>query len=102
MEKLTRSEMKIFELIKAGKTKEEILNEKITTASNLNFLLTQIYKKTDDIVGYRTAKDKYNELVCFMRNHPHIFSITPKKGKKIHDQILTPNMKIDCYSMITN
>ena len=82
MEKLTNSELKILNLIKSGKTKEDILSEKITTAGNLSFILSHIYQKTDHLVNYHSAKDKYGELVCYLRNNPDAFSIVPVSSNK--------------------
>ena len=106
MEKLTRSELRIFELLRKGKTKEEILSSKVTTASNLSYILSQIYRKTEDIVHYHSAKDKYGELLCYLRNHPDEFSIIPfNESRKKQKQTEMPKTKTkqECpYNLIQN
>ena len=73
MEKFNSIELKIFDLIRAGKSRSQILAKKITTAANMQNALCGIYSKTEDLVKYKTARNKFDELSCYMRNNPGAF-----------------------------
>lgn len=83
IERFTPQELKIFNLLRAGKTKTDIINEKVTTTSNLNFLLSSIYKKTEDMVKYHSEKNKYEELLEFIRKN---FPPMPEKSNDENSQ----------------
>lgn len=77
MEKFNSMELKVFNLIKAGKSRNDIISERVTTPANLNAILSGIYKKTDEIVKYHTERNKYEELAAYLRNNPEILSPVP-------------------------
>lgn len=79
--KFNSMELKVFNLIREGKSRDEIATSGITTASNLNAILVGIYEKTDDLVGYHSARSKYKELQCFIRNNPNILTPFPEPIK---------------------
>lgn len=66
-------ERKILRLIRSGKTKSDILAEKITTPAMVQNSLSNIYSKTEDDVKYKTARTKFEELACYLRNNPDAF-----------------------------
>ena len=74
MEKFNSIELKIFNLILAGKSRSQILAKKITTAAMMQNALCGIYAKTEDIVKFKTARNKFDELACFVRNNPDAFN----------------------------
>lgn len=82
MEKLTKREYEILELIRQGKSKSEILT---TTKTSLKFLaqyLTRIFKKTDYLVAYHTERSKFEELQAYCRNNPTAFTIFPNENSE--------------------
>lgn len=79
--KFNSMELKVFNLIREGKSRDELATSGITTASNLNAVLAGIYEKTDDLVGYHSARSKYKELQCFIRNNPNMLTPFPEPGK---------------------
>ena len=72
MEKFNSMEYKVFNLIKNGKTRNEIIAEKVTTPANLSLILTGIYKKTAEFVNYHSERGKFEELAAYLRNNPDI------------------------------
>ena len=82
IERFTPQELRIFNLLKAGKTKTDIINEKITTTANLNLLLSGIYKKTEDVVKYHSERNKYEELLEFIRKNAEPFTAAPENQKE--------------------
>lgn len=83
MEKFTKSELDIVNFIKAGKSKSDILTAKVTTLASLNFLLSNIYKKTDELVKYHSERNKFEELAGYIRNNPEAFSPIPAAFKEV-------------------
>lgn len=79
--KFNSMELKVFNLIREGKSRSEIATCGITTTSNLNAILVNIYDKTEDIVGYCSRRDKFKELQCFLRNNPNVLTPFPEPGK---------------------
>ena len=77
MEKFNSMEYKVFNLIKNGKTRNEIIAEKVTTPANLSLILTGIYKKTAEIVNYHSERGKFEELAAYLRNNPDTFGTIP-------------------------
>lgn len=76
--KFNSIELRVFNLIREGKSRDEIAASGITTSSNLNAILAGIYEKTDDLVGYHSARSKYKELQCFIRNNPNMLTPFPE------------------------
>ena len=77
MEKFNSMEYKVFNLIKNGKTRNEIIAEKVTTPANLSLILTGIYKKTAEFVNYHSERGKFEELAAYLRNNPDTFGTIP-------------------------
>lgn len=77
MEKFNSMEYKVFNLIKNGKTRNEIIAEKVTTPANLSLILTGIYKKTAEFVNYHSERGKFEELAAYLRNNPDTFGPIP-------------------------
>lgn len=77
MEKFTKRELVIFNLIKQGKNKGEILAEIDTTPANFAAALTGIFKKTDPFVCYHTERTKFEELREYLRKNPTMFTPIP-------------------------
>lgn len=73
MNEFNSTELKILNLIKSGKTRSDILAEKISTSANVLNALYNIYSKTEDDVKYKTARNKFEELACYLRNNPDAF-----------------------------
>ena len=73
MEKLSRTELKILNFIRSGKRKSDILSEKILSPASFGTTMTSIYSKTDEVVKYHTARNKFEELACYLRNNPDAF-----------------------------
>lgn len=84
-EKFNSLEWKVFNLIREGKSRSEIATSGITTASNFNAVLAGIYEKTDDMVGYHSARSKFTELQGYLRNNPNAFSPVPDKVMEFTD-----------------
>ena len=83
--KFNSMELRVFNLIREGKSRDEIATSGITTSSNLNAILAGIYEKTDDLVGYHSARSKFKELQGFLRNNPNVFSPIPDKAPEFSD-----------------
>ena len=67
--KFTKLEKDILTAIANGKTKDDILAEKITTMKCLMNTLTNIYKKTAELVEYRTERNKFDELQKYLKEN---------------------------------
>lgn len=67
--KFTKLEKDIITAIASGKTKDDILAEKITTLKCLLNTLTNIYKKTAELVQYRTERNKFDELQKYLKEN---------------------------------
>ena len=67
--KFTKLEKDILTAIASGKTKDDILAEKITTLKCLMNTLTNIYKKTAELVEYRTERNKFDELQKYLKEN---------------------------------
>ena len=67
--KFTKLEKDILTAIASGKTKDDILAEKITTLKCLMNTLTNIYKKTSELVQYRTERNKFDELQKYLKEN---------------------------------
>lgn len=87
-EKLTKREMEILELIRQGKSKSTILLEMKTTPNIVNNYFSSIYKKTDCLVCYRSAKTKFEELQGFLRNNPTAFTVATNESNQIDLQTI--------------
>jgi len=103
MDKFTKKELEIIDLVRQQKTKSEIQCSLQTTTAYLNLILSNIFRKTDEFVGYKTERSKFDELRCYMRNNPTAFSpiptneelksenenasISPDAAKKVVEQI---------------
>ena len=88
MEKLTKKEYEILELIRRGESKSSIIMELKTTPNIINQYFSSIYKKTDFFVCYHSERNKFEELQGYFRNNPTAFSIisnesNEKDSKKI-------------------
>ncbi|MBR2526519.1 hypothetical protein IKE67_08665 [bacterium] len=77
MEKFTKTELQIVDLIRQQKTKSEIQSIIKTTAAYFNVIMSNIFRKTDEFVGYKTERSKFDELRCYLRNNPTAFSPMP-------------------------
>lgn len=84
-EKFTKRELEVFNMIRSGKSKSDIVSSGITTTGYLNTILCGIYEKTDSLVGYHSARNKFEELVAFLRNNPTAFTPIPEpdEGEKL-------------------
>lgn len=67
--KFTKLEKDILTAIASGKTKDDILAEKITTLKCLMNTLSNIYKKTAELVQYRTERNKFDELQKYLKEN---------------------------------
>lgn len=67
--KFTKLEKDILMAIASGKTKDDILAEKITTLKCLINTSTAIYKKTAELVQYKTERNKFEELSKFIKEN---------------------------------
>ena len=83
--KFNATELKIFNLIREGKSRNEVLTSGLTTPACAQMTLCMIYEKTDDIVKYHSARDKYRELQGFLRNNPTAFTPIPDKLPEFSD-----------------
>lgn len=85
---LNPTELRVFNLIKEGKSRNEILMSGISTPTSLSLILSTIYNITDEKVKYHTIRDKFKELQCFLRNNPTVFNLIPanKKGNPVEDK----------------
>lgn len=83
--KFNATELKMFNLIREGKSRNEVLTSGITTPACANMVLCMIYEKTDDIVKYRSARDKFKELQGYLRNNPTAFTPIPDKLPEFSD-----------------
>ena len=85
--KFTSTELVVFNMILTGCSRDDIVAAKIVAPSSLPSVLSEIYKKTEHIVKYHTAKDKFAELLCYIRNNPDEFknypvtNVKPKSNK---------------------
>lgn len=77
MEKFNSMELNVFNLIRSGKSRNEILTANITTPANLSVILSGIYKKTDEYVKYHSERNKFEELAGYLRNNPEAFGPIP-------------------------
>ena len=77
MEKFSPLEHRAIEAIRSGKSRSDILAENIIKANCLPKVLTDIYSKTNKVVKYHTARNKFEELTCYLRNNPDAFAATP-------------------------
>ncbi len=82
MEKLTKKEYEILELIRHGKSKSSIIMELKTTPNTINQYFSSIYKKTDFLVCYHSAKNKFEELQGYLRNNPTAFSVVSNESNE--------------------
>ncbi len=82
MEKLTKKEYEILELIRHGKSKSSIIMELKTTPNIINQYFSTIYKKTDFLVCYHSAKNKFEELQGYLRNNPTAFSVVSNESNE--------------------
>lgn len=82
MEKLTKKEYEILELIRHGKSKSSIIMELKTTPNIINQYFSSIYKKTDFLVCYHSAKNKFEELQGYLRNNPTAFSVVSNESNE--------------------
>lgn len=78
MENLNSTELKVFNLIRSGKSRNEIIAENFATAASVQVALSGIYSKTEDVMTYHTARNKFEELACFVRNNPEVFKHIPE------------------------
>lgn len=85
MEKFNSTELKVFNLIREGKSRDEIATSGITTLSNLNVILSAIYEKTNYLIGYHSARNKFKELQGYLRNNPNILTPIPDKVEENSD-----------------
>lgn len=67
--KFTKLEKDILTTIANGKTKDDILAEKITTLKYLMNTLSNIYKKTAELVQYKTERNKFEELQKYLKEN---------------------------------
>ena len=65
----TNLERQIITAVAQGKSKSDILAEKITTAKCLNNTLTRIYANLQDVVQFRTERNKYEELAKYLKEN---------------------------------
>lgn len=77
MEKFTKKELQVLNLIREQKSKDEIFRKLETTTTYFNFILAGLYKKTDEFVGYKTERKKFEELSFYLRKNPTAFSPMP-------------------------
>lgn len=82
MEKLTKKEYEILELIRHGESKNSIIAELKTTPNVANQYFSSIYKKTDFLVCYHSAKNKFEELQGYLRNNPTVFSVVSNESNE--------------------
>lgn len=82
MEKLTKKEYEILELIRHGKSKSSIIMELKTMPNIINQYFSSIYKKTDFLVCYHSAKNKFEELQGYLRNNPTAFSVVSNESNE--------------------
>ena len=76
-EKFNSLEYMVFQLIREGKTRDEITACGLSTPANIGVALVNIYEKTDGIVPYHSARSKFTELQGYLRNHPNAFTPIP-------------------------
>lgn len=85
--KFTKLEKDILMAIASGKTKDNILAEKITTLKCLMNTLTAIYKKTAELVQYKTERNKFEELSKFIKeNSVLLMQITETQTELTEDE----------------
>lgn len=77
MDKFNSTELRVFNLIREGKSRNEIIAEKIASPASVQVALSGIYSKTEDVMTYHTARNKFEELSCFVRNNPEAFKDIP-------------------------
>ena len=77
MENLNSTELKVFNLIRSGKSRNEIIAEGFASTVSVQNALSGIYSKTEDVMSYHTARNKFEELSCFVRNNPEAFKDVP-------------------------
>lgn len=82
MEKLTKKEYEILELIRHGKSKSSIIMELKTTPNIINQYFSSIYKKTDFFVCYHSERNKFEELQGYLRNNPMVFSVVSNQSNE--------------------
>ena len=82
MEKLTKKEYEILELIRHSKSKSSIIMELKTMPNIINQYFSSIYKKTDFLVCYHSAKNKFEELQGYLRNNPTAFSVVSNESNE--------------------
>ena len=80
----TNLERQIITAVAQGKSKSDILAEKITTAKCLNNTLTRIYANLQDVVQFRTERNKYEELAKYLKENStnFLFFETENKNKE--------------------
>lgn len=85
--KFTKLEKDILMAIASGKTKDDILAEKITTLKCLINTLTAIYKKTAELVQYKTERNKFEELSKFIKeNSVLLMQVTETQTELTEDE----------------
>ncbi len=85
--KFTKLEKDILMAIASGKTKDNILAEKITTLKCLMNTLTAIYKKTAELVQYKTERNKFEELSKFIKeNSVLLMQVTETQTELTEDE----------------
>lgn len=85
--KFTKLEKDILIAIASGKTKDDILAEKITTLKCLMNTLTAIYKKTAELVQYKTERNKFEELSKFIKeNSVLLMQVTETQTELTEDE----------------
>lgn len=93
MEKLTKKEMEIFELITCCNSRDEVFRLSDTTQKYFNVCLSGIYDKTKDFVNYRTERNKFEELQEYCKKNPTF--LTPFTGnKKIDERVLQTKIEL--------
>lgn len=99
-EKFNSLEYAIFQLIRQGKTRDEITACGLSTPANIGVALVNIFEKTEGIVPYHSARSKFKELQWFIRNNPNAFSPIPdaKTIETFSDESL--NHRLTVYNLI--
>ena len=70
----TNAEKQILELVRNGYSKSHILRELGIKIYSLQNYLSNIFTKTEPYVHYHSSRKKFEELGCFLRNNPTVFT----------------------------